>query len=400
MGLIKTLNEIGEFTGENTADFLTGVASKVREFSCDLYSRYPNGILGSANPAGSVGRGVFNSLCRDLLNTPLPTIEQPEHTGGQCEGVMYRVTARVFSHFPSDFSFAQNSIRTFDGRGRFLGVLREVIGQNNQNYSGFGSAPTEITRYTIRFADRDFLVINPGFEPLVEVPGFEGAGVENITITRLDGLPDDCGNAPPSFAPDEPLPENFDTVIVLPQPDGVDLNLDISVANNQLSFPLNLVVAGIDVEVNSFGIEFNFGSRNSSDIPESLPNGERHPLPVPKDDKNRCFAPSAPVSLAPEDFDEEVIEESDSLECIDIEGLRYVTLQVGELPTNIKSQDGGNADTVYYLGWFYFKVGSENFPRQPIHFINNVFVAPEGATGFAYTLYNGLNATATKFTQN
>lgn len=64
------------------------------------------------------------------------------------------------------------------------------------------------------------------------------------------------------------------------------------------------------------------------------------------------------------------------------------------LPTvGAKTQSGNaSAPEVIYSGWLSFSVDGRHLPREPIHYQQAVFIAPEGANGYTFTCTLGATA--------
>lgn len=157
-------------------------------------------------------------------------------------------------------------------------------------------------------------------------------------------------------------------------------------------------LGGIGVNINLGGINFDFGRRDSSDNPQPLPDGQQDPLPTPKDDSNRSFECRKFPPPNTTDYNEDTKTETDpKIEDVG-DKLRYVIVNVTSKPSNAKNQWGDGAPDVFYCGWFEFTADGYNFPRRPIHWLAGIFDAPEGATGYAYTLYEGFDGFAQVYT--
>jgi hypothetical protein len=73
-----------------------------------------------------------------------------------------------------------------------------------------------------------------------------------------------------------------------------------------------------------------------------------------------------------------------------------VQVVVTTRPENARRQSGASAPEVFYAGWYSFGYGSVTAgDRLPVHYLSSVYFAPEFATTFSCTLYNGFIATFT-----
>lgn len=138
-------------------------------------------------------------------DAPLPS-SPPQFTGGQCPGVEYDV------FFTFDYRGTQGpnctlstGSRTRRGLGPVQGVF--VTAGDSPNPDRYNSV------VTTKFADGD--QVGPATFTEFECDGY---AITGVTVTRVDGQPDNCGNPPPVVPP---FPSGGDTI-----------NIDVTYVNN------------------------------------------------------------------------------------------------------------------------------------------------------------------------
>lgn len=398
MGILKKVSEVSENIGAGTADFLDNVSEATRGFTCDFWQSFPNYVVNGKNPVSSLTRGFMNNLCADLGNPPAPT---PAFSGGQCTGVQYGI--RYQTAIISGGTLAGWSSTFQNSTGNLIGAIASIqlFAQNvpcpleHWSFNGQGIAPT------FNNANRQYrldVVDSTGTTKQIVLSG-GASGVRFISFYRIDGQPDNCGNPPANYPENEPNPGDFSSTITINNNDGLDLTVPITIIEGDQHFPFNIDVGGINLQLHMGGFYFNYNPLGGDGTPVPLPDGQDDPLPTPDDlngKKTVEYQPSPDtdediivVDKAPEDPKEEDIGTK----------LKYVVVNVISAPQNVKGQWGGeNAPDVRYCGWFEWKFDAYYGVRQPIHWYSAIFVAPPGATGYAYTLYNGIVGFASIYT--
>ena len=399
MGLLVRTSEFFENLGERAQDLDFQMADEARSFVCRVWRRFPDQITGSNSLAGSFPRGYLNSLCRDQ---PLPELPpSPEFEGGQCEGVLYEVDIRIQQTDSRTCVPRPSVMRTITLGGAITGLSSFISGtfSTTTNCGGFTEAQTGNRVWRLNNSQGEFVQFIQGVgipEAGNDDPLFQ---VEIVAVRRVDGLIDNCGEPQRIFPQTNPTQEDLTDVVSIPSPDGVPLSFPISIDVGNITFPLNVNLGGVALNVNLAGIEINFGGRGLDGIPLPLPDGGIHPLPIPIDvqpDRSPCPRLPSPDS---DSFTETGMDEAESMD-IDVgDTLRFVFLDIANTHTNIRSDSGNGAPDLFPLGWFEFRANDRYFPRGKINFKRNVFAAPEGATGFAYTLVGGILGAITLVTE-
>lgn len=398
MGIRKTVSEVSENIGSGTADFLDNVANATRGFACNFWQSFPNYVVNGKNPVSSLTRGFMNNLCADIGNPPAPT---PVFSGGQCAGIQYGILYQ--RAIIQNGTFAGWTTTFQNSTGGLIGAIASIqlFAQNvpvpleHWSYNGQGIDPTFNNANRIYRLD---VVDSTGTTKQVTL-STGASGIKFIGFYRIDGQPDNCGNPPANYPANDPSPQDFSSSITINNNDGLDLVIPITLITGDLHFPFIIDVGGITVQIDMGGFYFNYNNLGGDGNPVPLPDGQNDPLPVPDDSngkKTTDYQPSPDddpdiivVDKQPQDPKEEDVGTK----------LKYVVVNVTSAPLNVKGQwGGGAAPDVRYCGWFEWKFDNYYGVRQPIHWYSAIFVAPPGATGYAYTLYKGITGFASVYT--
>lgn len=372
MSLWQTWDNYLTGFSEDAASFTQQVSQQIVNKQCQLYSKYPNTL--SVFP---LYRGILNNVCSqfDPGFTPPDT---PGFLGGQCVGVQYNVYG-IYQNANETFGPCDAALGWFvlNTPGPVVGIRPN--GGGNQILSGGGPVIT-----TIRADPSGNLVglsntcAPPGGLP---APAMKPNTSQITRIERVDGLPDDCGNPPPPVLPEPPIDgDDFFTTIVINNRDPSDnsiidiigINAPITI-NADIDFKLTFDVGGINFNLGSDGIGNDAEGADTSD--DGGGGGGTVLLPPPNSD----------------DYEEEEKAPSDGEEETISINIAYITLELIDIPANAKTQWGRSGPDVIYAGWFEFRTEGFFYPRQPVHFSKNIYIPPRGATGYAYTLYEGFS---------
>lgn len=373
MGYLVPIAELGERIGAGTADFRDNIAEGVRDFSCTLWSNFPDQITQNNNLGTSFIRGYMNDTCKDKT---LPSPPVPPFSGGQCTfnyDIFYRygnpgqlpslnsgTTICSFQGLPGAIaSISTNEVGS-------TGFMTIVDGNGTQHDCSGAYIPGRLTGV--------FLQPSSGFDT------------------------DNCGDPPPQYPITNPTVNDYQTTININSQDGDTLTYDLEYSPIDFNFPLNFNLGGIKIIFDLGGINFNFSLVSIDGLPIPLPGGGESPIPAPQDDGNRNIRPRKRPPPNADNYNEDEKTETDPKEEDIGDILEFVRVTLTSVPTNVKGQWGDGAPDVIYAGWFEFQGEGYNFPRQPIHFTNSLFATPEGATGYAYTLYEGITGKATVYT--
>lgn len=245
-------SEFFEDAGGQAQDFVSQLADRIPRFACELWRTYPKFLTNARNPATSYVRGYMNNMCAPI-QPPVPPPEL-QIESGQCE-VVYIINI-VVDVFPNTASCERSpdsqssfSVRVWGKIGRI-----EVINPAGEcggfttlvvECHGISSEPRQLDQF-------QFVVSEFSFGRFLRV--------NSVAIAREDGLPDDCGNAVPTYPPEvPPAPPDLNTTINIFNIDG--LNLEIPLTWNQgdinFNFPMSWDIGGINATLDIGGLTLN-----------------------------------------------------------------------------------------------------------------------------------------------
>ena len=397
MGRTVKWAELAERIGTGVFDFEDRLAEEGRKFACQLWRDFPDFISTNNALDRSFTRGYFSRLCSD---GPLPNLDPPPFTGGQCPGVLYDVTVNNIGYNISNCAQVINNFPVFSVLGPVQGTVFEVTtpAQATTSCNGLSASPVDLGNWVLKSASPDQVTsVNVYQDPTGTAnPPLSSANITNVV--RNDGLPDDCGNLPTQYPTTSPNPAtDFNTQVNITIEDGGDLFLDLEYIPTPFTFPINLDINGIKVVLDLTGATFNFGVNFNGGGGGTLPDGQPQPLPAPDDDLNLILPEPYVPPVNDDNYEEEDRTETDPKEEDVGEELEFVRVTLTTIPDNARIQNGDDGPDVYYAGWFEFTSEGYNYGRQPIHWISSLFKKPPGATGYAYTLYQGFNGNATLY---
>lgn len=184
----------------------------------------------------------YRTLCTPYLgaNMPRPSVIDPTFSGGQCAGVIYSVsgTFTISAHLCSNGNFVNT---TRGNLASFVGVT--LTGPvDSITIENFGTACRGIpTGVQCRIIDQGG-ARNRTFQlnPVQTTFNFQEMRIAPV-LTRVDMLPDDCGNGVPTFTPAPP--------VAIPDP-----------TPGPIGGPTGYPFPNLDVDINADGdIVINFG---------------------------------------------------------------------------------------------------------------------------------------------
>lgn len=398
--------EIAEGIGTATGDTLVDLANVAADFFCDVYSQFPAAIINSPldNPGARFADGLARRICapRDKL----PPNPPPAPEGGQCPCVEYDVEIEV-----DQGEFGSVTTNTY----RLLGPIGGVAFSGSEELGG---------RWDIAYGSD--LCGGTGMQIVTSSTVLEQARefvVTVLSITRVDGLPDNCGSGYPTYPLDTPsLPDVKAPRTVPVGGVPVDVNVEIT----PIKFEVGVSIKP-EFNVNIGGIQVNFGITGAKitiaptlKLPDILPPAldPRDPPPPPLEPGKQ---PIADPDLKRElDAIKDKLDEIEECACEEDEGegalltdvlgsgtggvytlpprCEFVKLELTVLPSNERIEFGnGTSQNVIYAGWYSFGTSEGDGDRLPVSYEENCFFAPKGATRFAYTVRKGASAIATAF---
>lgn len=229
------------------ATFAEGVKTALRAFPCFALAngQYAYGFAARIfplTPAGAIADGI-GGLRRLLGCDPVddPLEPPPPFPGGQCPGVTYQIT---WTNITPGVGPVNNSIN----REGPLGLSTAL--QPGEAEADCGVPGRTFNRFTLT-------------SPQGDVTLGSGCGVEvtNISPTRLDGQPDNCGSLPPPYPPPNDIDVDIDVTYNIE--DGPDITVTV---------PFTFAPVNVDLSGNfSAPFTFNFGGLDFSGTLEISP---------------------------------------------------------------------------------------------------------------------------------
>jgi len=255
-------------------DFFEGLRRATKAVDCAILSA-TGAVLGAAGslPGGdpTFVNNAVKALRRlrgcDPANDPEPT--QPSFQGGQCP-VLYTLIYR-YNVINTNGSVQQPPVEAGIG---LLGPIGNFEGEGLPAFQRIMVTELPSNRVQLRGGS---------------CPQGCYANIEVVSLTRQDGLPDDCGSQPPIFPPPGDTTINVDVIYNIEEGPDIDVTVPVIFSpffidfNGDFNFPFRFNFGDIDFTGNvSFTPEFNFSIN-----PPALPRGTNNPvddLPGPDDE--------------------------------------------------------------------------------------------------------------------
>ncbi len=404
------------FAGSPLGQLVVGA----RGAACALYNNAPNWAIADPVGIGSLVKSIWDAICGSPSNPlPQPIPIQPPIAGGRCECAQYQIiVSRQSQGVPQS-----NIVFNVFGPVIVRGWVASPLGSGLYDYRiDHGSPQCGGRTFTNIFANVVQEDIRTDF-----------TWAETLSITRLDGQPDDCGGQPPIYSPQVPSPSLLNPTVNVDIAPGVtipvglvfvkpSLNIDVGGVNINLSPSFNIDLAP-DVNIN---IGFNVGGVNINFFPRQPAPGQPPSLPPSPSPDPRQPPPKLPPGIDNDDCDLAEIEEKlrrilerlaklEECACPSFEGLspqvlgegnsliaslpeksRWVRVELLQLPPNARSWNGLSAPSPVTAGWAWFSLsnGEDMGDRMPLDAMSKAFQVPPGARRFAFTVYTGGNARA------
>lgn len=410
-----TWDDLEESRSNPGSNAIADLANAAADAFCDSFQANPGAFV--TDPFDTSGGALLGALadriCRPRNKIPPPP--QKPFTGGRCSCIQYRVSYTAYANGAVWYSTYA------DLPGPISGLSLGATGNLKTIGFFYGAANCG--------GRRRFNIIS-NFE---NYGNQQGAYRAEITgVTRLTPGADTCGDPAPQYPPSvPPLSDLFKPAIV--NIAGAPTSLPVKVRPVSppafpTSFPLfSIDLGGIDVNFSLGGVSIN--PTVNIGLPSVLPVAN---LPPGFPDIPYTPPPSIP-ELAP--IGDQLDNISDSLESTNngvtdannklddladcdrckptinnptqaysvtesrtVTGLphpiQHVRLSLDIYPSNPKTEPGGNAPTVYYAGWFWFRTSGGVGDRLPIDALEKCFYPPQDVTGFSYTCRKGYQASA------
>ena len=337
------------------------IADAARRSYCSVYSNNPAWAFAKRTFVLPIVKRTLDRYCADFPPAADPP-DPPDFTGGQCVLAPYRVEV--------EYNLGTNQptrTRTADVFGAVVGASA-IIG-------------TEIERNEIIVVASNADGSNPNFQYVIDASSLTLGSpdfVNIINITRLDGLPDDCGDPPAPPYDEIPDPEDEDRIfdVDITNSDGDTNTYQTEItqsADNYLNYPPIIIVNDVEVGFDIGGVTFNNVTNRRSGG-----GGGTGEDKVLEDDPNE-----------EDETEEEEKPETGVPEVVEAENLVAIEITAVGDDTVYDSTAGRGAPDVFRIGWVEFKKGQFFFSRQFINFEKSRFDAPDDADGYAITLVPG-----------
>ncbi len=397
-----TIADIASHIGQNTGNAGIDIANAVADGVCSIYKNSPFSLVPDPVGAGAMTRALWDTLCNG--RTPgLPSPPASPFTGGQCQNVLYTLDYTINYQMKSLVNGAITTLSSHQHLNAY-GPIGQVIQVGNPaggNHLGLTYTDTSGTFHNGVITDQ-----------LPNLYLYSGS-LSAITITRVDGNPDNCGNPPQTWpAPGTPvgLPTPIPPITV-PSPSGGSYTFSptLILADEVNGIKMSLTQT-VNMKIDFGGITFNFGKGagnggdNSGDFSQinnkldNLSNNLNNFQNGFNDYKQLPPPGKAPTPLT-HNYQQQQQQEGDKK--TSVTNLEFVEVDLTTLPNKDKVIFAvGTSPTVYFAGWFEFLQGNLAFcPRIPIQFEHNIYRAPDGADGYAYCFTNGAAGTVTQITR-
>lgn len=262
MSIKFPLSEFFQSSGNAAAEFTENLRDGIATFACDLWSIYPRFITEGTNPGSSFARGFMNQMCSPI-QPPVPPPNFP-FLGGQCPGVIYNASGTAIVAADNSFlGLTRGQVIDVFVLGDLTGAISVI---SVQPFDEFQNAFVDITdsiapaQYQIAWDNGAGTFFSCGW--LTDQAGNVPAGTAWITtatidtLTRADGMPDNCGNPPGDYPSNPPTSNDLKTIINITNLDTVDNNYTLvyNKVTNQYNFPMNFKLNGTNVTLDIGGI--------------------------------------------------------------------------------------------------------------------------------------------------
>lgn len=356
---------------EGGVDVLQEIADAGRKTYCSLYSNNPGWIFVKENFTLPIIKRWSDDMCQDF--PPPPPSPPPPFFGGQCCDANYKVVVNITRQFYDNPPTTYNS--------EFL----SVAGKINQVYLGSPPDNPNFLNVYVLFEDCDGSIEQNG-NP-VGGAGFTGK-INDVTITRNDGLPDDCGNpdVPPFPVLPPPLPPDLTRTVEIINNAGDIYNYNVTIDTQDdgyIPFPLILNISGAEVVIDVGGISINNGGGGGEGEPELF-----------EEQQEESPGKEPTIEIRTNDRGEKI-----NGHIATATNLKSVLIIREQKPKNDDVSAGLGSPDVRYYGWFMWRTGSGSHPRQFLHFDRQFFPAPSGVTGYSAFYKEGYSARIVETTE-
>lgn len=248
-------SEFFQNSGNAAYEFSEQLRDGIATFSCQLWANFPNFIVNGKDPTSSFVRGYMNQVCSPI-QTAIP-FPNPGFTGGQCPGVSYRIEVDfVLRSDQGDCPVTNSGSLIFNENGPIKGIEKRLVQANVATIDCFSATPYPIDSVDWVLVAEDEVALANNVRDGRGVPSQPLSDFVITSVTRNDGLPDDCGNPVPEYPGQQPTIQDLSTTINIVNLDGVDnqYNLTYNQINNNFNFPIGFKLEGVNVTFDVGGI--------------------------------------------------------------------------------------------------------------------------------------------------
>lgn len=411
-----SLAEMNESLG-SAGDFLVDAANAARRSLCRAYKKYPGAIVGSRfdNPVTQAYDGLARRLCEPIDELPEDASEPVP--GGQCLGRLYSIVYR-YRNTPSDSWIVASPVQRNGAVGGLTLKRTSDTAMQITLFHSVGAGGSGGTEEALGFVSGETGTIG---------------SAEIVSITPVDGLPDECGDTPPTYpinpadagdiVKPEPLPSGGRTVNVPVTINPVKVDVGV-----QIKPEFNINVGGVQVNLNITGAKisitptFNFNPV----LPPALDPRPDPPPPVapPQDpdqeggetgesldeildelEEIKEIAQATRECACEEDPETNLVPDllgSGNSGCFNLPArVKLVRLSINTQPTNARFENGMSAPNVLYAGWSWFEYLNGLSVRTPIDSAEKTFLveSENEAQRFCFTCRVGFSATVTAYVE-
>lgn len=285
-------------------ELLSGLRSawcQALEYGGNFLDALPDPLVDSGQvPIARLNRWLYRQFC----NREPPPAPAPPFTGGQCPVayvVTYTYTYDTRSIPPPNIVTDTTTMNFVYGYVRGLRIVRGTIHQVviEGGTNGAPSTPQDYGGFSV-------------------APG-GGQGIISasiVSVARMDGFADDCGDPPPIIPPPAPGYNDIDINIEYSPVTGPNITIPVNFIfapvrvniNGEAYVPIDIDVGGVDARINgefnlnTGDITFNFGNRNypPSNAPKPPDYRPDDDLPDNPPDVPNGFVPPSPTDPEPD----------------------------------------------------------------------------------------------------
>jgi len=373
---------------EDKVDSLSAdIVEKARNFYCSLYNDTPQWVLRRNPLVSPLVRKGLERMCHDQLPPP-PPLPLP-FIGGQCCDVTYEVTVRVKIVMCLNYEVKHDRISAHRITGKIVGgkigvypVQSQLSGAWIEYEDCSGNSKIKSVWSATFDATSGNCLVQERTHPLADNISIDQSSCEILGIAVVAG-DDNCGDPPGGYPPvpppsDDDIRRPFDITYEDNSTRTIIYNINRDPSGN-IFFPPVINAGGVSVHFDVAGICVGCVNRNTP----SGGGGAGGSSGLTGDGGQE------------EEAEEEVLEEEEDGGEEDVPKIKAVKVDVTQIGSPQKTQFGNGSPDIIWAGWLEFKIDDSYAPRTRIDFARSYFIAPEGATGFAYCLKTGFKAKIT-----